>query len=114
MDIQGYGCTVSWDGQTLRAKGTNKMNHLALMGPNRDLSGTDLRSITVGSAVASAFAAPDELVLDRDAFTVETFKQANVLVNGNLTLRTSDGIKHQMHFRRKQNADFEELANALR
>lgn len=34
MQIKGYGVTVAWDGQTLRAKGTNKLAHFALLGQN--------------------------------------------------------------------------------
>jgi len=35
MKLKGYMCEVEWDGQTLRARGTNKAAHLALLGPNQ-------------------------------------------------------------------------------
>lgn len=57
---------------------------------------------------------PEELVLDRDAFTVTKFKTANIAVNGVMILRTDDGKKYQLNFRRKHNADFERLAQSLR
>lgn len=121
MKISGYMNEVEWDGQTLRARGTNKAAHLALMGPN-DVDADDYVQAdqTRGDMVKGAARAirdtgalPDELVLDADEFTVEKFKAANALVNGNLTLRTRTGRTHQLHFRKKHNADFQALADAL-
>lgn len=119
--IKGYMNEVSWDGQTLRARGTNKTSHFALMGGN-DVDATkhiredDSRVSQVkgiGSATKEMLDLPDELVLDRDEFEVEKFKKANALVNGQLVLRTREGRKHQLHFRKKHNDDFTALAAAL-
>lgn len=94
MEITGYGCHVTWDGQTLRAKGTNKATHIALMGDDAGAYG--------------------ELVLPAGSFRVEKFKTANIAINGNLVLVANDtGRKYQLHFRRKHNEDFEALAEAL-
>lgn len=121
MKISGYMNEVEWDGQTLRARGTNKAAHLALMGPNdvdadayvqADQSrGEMVRG--AARAIRDTGALPDELVLDADEFTVEKFKQANALVNGQLVLRTREGRKHQLHFRKKHSQDFAALAAAL-
>lgn len=121
MKISGYMSEVEWDGQTLRARGTNKAAHLALMGPNEvdadayvqaDQSRGDM--VKGGArAIRDTAALPSELVLDADEFTVEKFKTANALVNGQLVLRTREGRQHQLHFRKKHNQDFTALAAAL-
>lgn len=86
-------CEVSYDGHTLRAKGTNKVGHIALLGE-------DSKHLT-------------ELVLTRDQFEVEKFKTGNVAINGNLVLRDTNGRKYQLRFRKKDNTSFEGLASAL-
>ena len=94
MEITGYGCHVTWDGQTLRAKGTNAITHKALMGDDSASHG--------------------EVVLPAGQFRVEKFKTANRMVNGNLVLVANDtGRKYQLHFRRKHNEEFEKLTEAL-
>lgn len=121
MKISGYMNEVQWDGQTLRARGTNKAAHLALMGPNEvDADDYVQADQTRGDmvkggarAIRDTAALPDELVLDADEFTVEKFKTANALVNGQLVLRTREGRKHQLHFRRKHNDGFAALAAEL-
>ncbi|WP_193510485.1 hypothetical protein [Cryobacterium sp. BB736] len=112
--IEGYGCVVSWDGNTLRAKGTNKFTHRALMGQNRDLKESDIDGMTSKEVVSAVMTIPDELTLTRGQFTVEKFRLGNPVTNGNLMLRTDDGVKYELHFRRKSNADFEKLVGALR
>lgn len=121
MKIQGYMVEVEWDGQTLRARGTNKASHFALMGQNDvdvdehvrpDQSRTQMAKGTA-AAIRKMSAIPDELVLDRADFTVEKFKLANPFINGNLVLRTAAGRQHQIHFRKKHNEDFATLAAAL-
>ncbi|HLR94716.1 MAG TPA: hypothetical protein VK053_09335 [Jiangellaceae bacterium] len=119
--ISGYMVEVEWDGQTLRARGTNKASHFALIGP-ADINiedhvqegqdgGESLRGLR--DAVRATVATPEELVLDADEFTVEKFKPATMLVNGQLVLRTTAGRQHQLHFRKKHNADFTALAREL-
>lgn len=109
----GYGCKVNWDGDTLRAKGTNKLTHRALMGQNRQFSQEDAEGIEAREVVSKVLEIPDELVVKRQDFEVEKFKPASALVNGVLALRTTDGIKYQLHFRRKDNEDFTRLRDLL-
>lgn len=90
--LTGHMVEVDWDGHTLRARGTNKAAHMALRGQDH----------TEG-----------DLVLTREQISGATFKGANALVNGNLTVTTADGRKYQMHFRRKQATEFEGLARDL-
>lgn len=121
MNIKGYMVEVQWDGNTLTAKGTNKAAHYALMGPN-DVDINDYTSADeskadqwkgMGQATKAMTKTPDALVLERDQFTVTGFKLGNPFTNGNLTLTTSEGRKHQIHFRRKSNDDFAALHQAL-
>lgn len=42
------------------------------------------------------------------------FKKASALTNGNLTVRTHQGAKYQLHFRKKSGAAFEALASAIK
>lgn len=121
MKVKGYMVEVEWDGQTLRARGTNKASHFALLGPTDvDIEehvqeGQDGYESLQGlrDAARATATLPEELVLDADEFTVEKFKPANMLVNGQLVLRTSRGKQHQLHFRRKHNDDFTALAEAI-
>lgn len=117
-EIKGYGCVVTWDGETLRARGTNKTAHFALLAQQSALKDAkpqsdDEEPLTATEAYKLATDLPDELVLSKGEFVVDHLRKANMAVNGNLVLRTPDGVKYQLHFRRKHNADFEELAEAL-
>lgn len=121
MKVSGHMNEIEWDGQTLRARGTNKAAHFALMGQNNVNQDDYIRPDQnrgdmvkgLGKFAKDSTALPDELVLDADEFTVEKFKTANALVNGQLVLRTREGRKHQLHFRKKHNQDFTALATAL-
>lgn len=121
MKISGYMNEIEWDGQTLRARGTNKTSHRALMGQTdidmNDYVTEDQSKVGMvkglGAAIRDTHRIADELVLDAGEFTVEKFKTANPLVNGNLVLRDARGRKYQLHFRRKHNDDFTALARAL-
>jgi len=125
MKITGYMNEVEWDGRTLRAKGTNKAAHHALLGVNdvdfedyvkkdeaKSLGAAEVRA-RGKQAIKDTLSVPDALVLDADEFTVEKFKTANTLVNGQLVLRTREGRKYQLHFRKKHNDDFAALAASL-
>lgn len=83
---------AEWDGQTLRARGTNKAGQMALRGDRRD---------------------EGDVVLTRDDMTSVRFKEAGRMVNGNLIVTATDGAKYQMHFRRRDNDAWRELASAL-
>lgn len=114
IEVTGYGCEVSWDGETLRAKGTNSFAHRALMGQNRDFQESDADGLTRSEVVSKVMEIPSELVINKDEFTVEKFKTANAFVNGSLTLLSSAGVKYQLHFRRKDNEAFAKLHELIR
>jgi hypothetical protein len=90
--VDGYLIGVEYDEQTLRVHGKNKVAQIALAG--------------------AAYNAGDVVIL-RPAIAGVRFKAASPLVNGKLVVTTTDGHVYQLHFRRKQQADFERLANEL-
>lgn len=90
--ISGYMVEADWDGATLRVRGTNKAAHVALRGQDH----TD-----------------GDVVLTREQVAGATYKGANALVNGNLTVTATDGRRYVLHFRRKQTPQFEALARDL-
>lgn len=89
--IQGYMIDVDFDGTTLRVHGRNKAARVALNGEDHE----------------------QDVVLDRGSIERVELKSASALVNGNLRV-TAGGRTYQMHFRKKQAADFEALAGQLR
>jgi len=92
MELSGYMIKVWWDGQTLTAQGTTKPARVALLGSEHG---------------------DGDLVLPRERIAQARHKPAGVMTNGRITLRTSEGRKHILHFRRKAQAEFAELARAL-
>lgn len=91
MELTGYMCQVSFDGQTMTARGTNRASHAALVGPGND----------------------GDLVLPVDQATGVELRDATRLVNGRLTVTDSSGTRHVLHFRRKGSEGFRELAAQL-
>jgi hypothetical protein len=89
--IDGYMIRVRWDGQTLRVHGTSKMARVALNGADHG----------------------DDVVLAKAEIEQAQLRDATMLVNGSLTVRTVAGRKHVLHFRRKHQADFARLAEVL-
>ena len=89
--FDGYGITVTYDGATLRVRGHSKVARVALMGRDRD----------------------QELVLRSDDIEGGSFRSANPLVNGSLTVGTLEGRKHVLHFRRKHQRELAALAEDL-
>lgn len=83
---------AEWDGVALRARGSNRASRVALAGEDHD--GGDV--VVPAGDIASV-----------------RFKGASLLANGSLTVTTVAGRKYQLHFRRKQQDGFEELASAL-
>ena len=83
---------VTWYGNTLVVHGKNKAARVALAGEGHG---------------------DGDVVIPRYEIDHVTFKDANALVNGNLTVHTTGGRKYQLHFRRKQRDDFRELAKQL-
>lgn len=91
ITARGYMLEAEFDGQTLTARGTNKASHHALAGPGHK----------------------GDVVLNVRDIASLGYKKANPITNGEVTVVTHSGAKHQLHFRRKQGADFEALHNAL-
>lgn len=88
---RGYMVEADFDGTTLTMQGTNKAGRVALAGEDHG-------------------AGP--VRLSREQITGVALKDASMLVNGNL--RVSAGAKtYQLHFRKKQAADFQALHAAL-
>lgn len=92
MDIDGYMVRVSFDGTTLTAEGKNKAAQIALRGQERN---------------------EGPVVVPVDQIERVEFKPANPMVNGRVTVHTTDGRKYLLHFRRKDREAFGELARAL-
>lgn len=113
MKINGYMTEIEWDGRTLRAKGTRKTAHFALVG-GTELTAQDRQLLSNAEQRQKAYTPRvDELVLTREDFTVEAFRDANPLANGTLVLADTDGRTYRLHFRRKHRADFKRLRDAL-
>lgn len=90
--MDGYMIDVQCDAQTLRVRGKNKLARVALAGEAHG---------------------DGDVVIPRADIASVKFKGANMMVNGNLIVTTTAGARYQMHFRRKQMADFEALAREL-
>jgi hypothetical protein len=86
VKVTGYGVVAEWDGQTLTATGTNTAGRAALGGQVEVL-----RADIAGAAV----------------------KPASGMTNGRLTVTTGDGARHHLHFRKKDQPAWQELAAAL-
>lgn len=83
---------VTYDGETLTAEGTTRASRIALAGSEH---------------------AAGPVVIPSTSMASVTFKDANPITNGAITIRTTDGRKVVLHFRRKQRLAFRELASAL-
>lgn len=92
MKAHGYMIDAEWDGTTLAVTGTTKAAQVALRGQQRN---------------------DGPLLVDRAEMALVTFKEASALTNGKLIVQTRSGAKHQLHFRKKQAAEFRELADQL-
>jgi hypothetical protein len=90
-EFDGYLITVAWDGDTLRVHGKNKMARVALNGADH---------------------AEDVILTVADIAQVQ-FKNASILTNGALTIRTTANRKHVLHFRRPHQQNFAGLAQQL-
>lgn len=90
--MDGYMIDVQCDADTLRVKGKNKTAQMALAGKAWD---------------------EGDVVIPRSSIATVTFKGASMMVNGNLIVTTTNGGKYQMHFRKKQQGDFRDLAQQL-
>lgn len=91
MNVDGYMVRVSLEGDVLTAEGTNKASRVALAGQDH---------------------AAGPVVLQRSDITAVEYRAAGVLTNGRVTVRAGDR-SYVLHFRRKQQAGFLELAQVL-
>lgn len=82
---------VQWDGATLRVHGKNKAARIALAGEDHD----------------------QDVEVARDEIASVGFRNASMLVNGRVDVRTLDGKRYQLHFRRKNRDAFAQLAQDL-
>jgi hypothetical protein len=88
---QGYGVEATLTDEALRLRATTKMGRTALFGPDpRDVVDVPLEQI------ASATHKPPKIA---------------GFINGLLDVRTTDGIRYQVHYRVKKNRDFGALAD---
>jgi len=90
--MDGYMIDVQCDDEILRIRGKNKAARIALAGEAHG---------------------DGDVVIARSTIADVMFKGASMLVNGNLIVTTIEGRKYQMHFRKKQQADFKDLAEQL-
>lgn len=103
MKLNGYMIEVELTDTELRAKGMNKAPHAALV------KAEDLAAATLEKDQAWK----DVVVIPRaDIASVEN-KAAGALVNGKVTVTTTEGRKVQLHYRKKSNGDFARLVEAL-
>lgn len=92
MNVRGYMIDVTLTDETLTVEGTNKPARMALRGDQHG---------------------DGPLVIPRADITGVEHKKANALVNGAVTVKTTNGDRYVLHFRKKSQDDFAELAAAL-
>lgn len=106
--VDGYMIDVQCDEKSLRVHAKNKAARIALTGATSGMvKGDD------GAERLQFIRGAEDVEIPRADITSATFKGANMMVNGNLVVTTTDGGKYQLHFRKKQQADFEALAQEL-
>lgn len=86
-------CQVEYDGRQVVARGTNKASQVALRGQQH---------------------AEGDLVVPVGQVASVELREATRLVNGRVTVRTREGAKYLLHFRRKHAEGFRQLAEQLR
>lgn len=106
--MDGYMIDVQYDAQILRVHAKTKAARGALTGWDVTLATSD-----DGRYHVQTKAGETDIAVPRASIAGVTFKGASMLVNGNLVVTTIEGQKYQLHFRKKQNADFEALAREL-
>jgi|BarGraNGADG00212_1021973.scaffolds.fasta_scaffold14797_3 hypothetical protein len=90
--MDGYRIDVECDEQSLRVRAKNNAARVALTGEAHG---------------DGAVVIPQSMIADAK------FKAASMFVKGKLSVRTTDGHKYRMHFRKKQQGDFERLTREL-
>lgn len=90
---QAYGVEATLTDEALRLRATTKMGRTALFGP-------DPREVV-------------EVPLEEIAAATHKAPRVAGFVNGLLDVRTTDGVRYQVHYRVKKNRDFGSLADAV-
>ena len=90
--MDGYRIDVECDEQSLRVRAKNNAARVALTGEAHG---------------------DGAVVIPRSMIADAKFKAASMFVKGKLSVRTTDGHKYRMHFRKKQQGDFERLTREL-
>jgi len=90
--MDGYRIDVECDEQSLRVRAKNNAARVALTGEAHG---------------------DGAVVIPRSMIADAKFKAASMFVTGKLSVRTTDGHKYRMHFRKKQQGDFERLTREL-
>lgn len=129
----GYGVDASYDGTTLHVHPHNKAARVALAGKMTEpligdlppeaeqeqwggLSDERTRA-AIGDATHEAKRKVDEHLADVELARTDIasldWKDATRLTNGRLTITTTTGRVHVMHFRRKQQDEMSTLRDAL-
>jgi hypothetical protein len=96
ITADGYGVTATLTPTELRARGTNKATHLALVGPESP-------HLENGTLV---------LPVDLIARVQHARPKMGGLVNGHVVIHLHDGRQYEMHYRAKHN-EFQDLAESL-
>ena len=92
MHLRGYMIEVTLTDDALTVEGTTKPTRIALRGQQHG---------------------DGPVVIPRADIASVGHKRANALVNGKVVVKTVGGEKYDLHFRRKSQDEFEQLAAAL-
>ena len=106
--MDGYMIDVQYDEQMLHIHAKNSAARFALTGAKSEAVMGD-----EGKAHVQTTRGAQDVVILRSTIADVKFKGASMMANGNLIVTTVDGHKYQMHFRKKQHADFAALAQTL-
>jgi hypothetical protein len=90
--MDGYGIDVECDEQSLRVQAKNNAARVALTGKAQG---------------------DGALVIPLATIYIVKFRAASMFVKGKVSVGTTDGHKYRMSFRKRQQGDFERLAQQL-
>lgn len=119
--IRGYGVEATLEGDTLTVRGTDRMSHYALVGPDRERDAHIPRTAD-GRIVVGGQAEPSRSGMMPDSSGVSihladidsvTLKAPALFHNGRLDILLNDGRKYELPFLKKHHDGFVELARAL-
>lgn len=92
MHLRGYMIEVTLTDDALTVEGTTKPARIALRGQQHG---------------------DGPVVIPRADIASVAHKRASAIVNGKVTVKATSGEKYDLHFRRKSQDEFEQLAAAL-